>query len=395
MSRVRRDIEAMADLLLGPATGPQPDQVTVLIDGNLPSRGDSWRAAAAEIIAGQGTGTCLQARFGELDAVQIGREVSGAPRAAGDSLSSYFESAPPGHRWVISTGGAVDGGSLAGVDEVALVTGVDEAAIVAGYALLKQLLIDCPGPTPAISLILAGTASMDAGDRLVRTARARLGVEPTVLGCLPQVDGTHRRWQRMTLPEGGMGAVVSMVVAAAGSRLTATGERPSAEDVPAPVEQPAPSPVGHGDPVGTPVAASAPKEPLVQQPGSGVRPLPEGLVALGVVCPWAPDVVFATDPQGSLHAVAPAALLADLVAALAWAAQHAAMLSGGASSIGAVEGHVLVGDVHAAAVLRDGPWPVHLVIQGPQGPVVLPAQARSLLAGPSAGTVPGWSSNKG
>jgi len=396
MSRVRRDIEAMADLLLGPAPAPQPDRVTVLIEGNLPSRGDQWRAAAADLVAGRGSGTYMQARFGELDAVQLGGE------ALGDTLSALFESAPPGHRWVVSTGSDVDGAILAGVDEVTLVTGVDEAAIVAAYALLKQLLIDLPGRTPAVSLVLAGTNSMAAGDRFVQTARARLGVEPTILGCLPQADGVHRRWTRMAMPDGDIGGVVSMLVAVAGSRSTATGQRPASQDVlsgvgSTPNVSSSPFdgvPTACDDPMSTPVAASAPSEPATPDApaavGGEARPLPSGLHALGVVCPWATGVVFATDAQGALHAVAPASLLADLVAAIGWATQHASMLPGS----GVVQGHILVGDVHWAAVLRDGPWLVHVVIEGPQGPVVLPAQGPSLSAGPSAGTVPGWSPTK-
>ena len=395
MSRVRRDIEAMADLLLGSAPVPQPDRVTVLLDGNLPSRGDGWRAAAADLVAGRGTGTYMQARFGELQAVQLGGQ------ASGNTLSSLFESAPPGHRWVVSAGSDVQGSTLAGVDEVTLITGVDEAAIVAAYTLLKQLLIDRPGRMPRVSLVLAGTNTMAAGDRFVQTARARLGVEPTVLGCLPQADGAHRRWTPMAMPDGGIGAVVSMLVAAAGSRSTATGERPTVEDSPSSV-QPRGTVSSHSDDPpracedlgSTPVAASAPSDPIAPEAtaavGEGPRPLPQGLQALAVVCPWATGVVFATDGQGMLHAVAPASLLADLVAAIGWAAQHASMLPGN----GVVQGHILVGDVHWAAVLRDGPWPVHVVIEGPQGPLVLPAQGRSLSAGPSAGTVPGWPPTK-
>ena len=105
-----------------------------------------------------------------------------------------------------------------------------------------------------------------------------------------------------------------------------------------------------------------------------------------VHCPVAPGAVFATDPQGNLHAIASAPLLADLVAALGWAAQHAAMLPGQ----GAVQGHVLVGDVASAAALQGAPWAIHLVINGPVGPLVLPARTAPLSQGPSSGRVPGW-----
>jgi hypothetical protein len=400
MSRVRRDIEAMADLLLGASPEQRPDRVTALIDGNLPSRGDAWRSAAAELIAGQHSGTYILSRFGELDAASVG---ASAQQVVGSTLSAMFETASPGHHWIISTGHDVDGATLAGVDEITLVTGVDEAAIVAAYALLKQLLVECPGRLPNVSLVLAGTSSMAAGDRFVRTARARLGVEPTVLGCLPQADGVHRQWQRMSMPEGGVPALLSMLVAAAGSRSTATGERPEPIDAATqPNDANTSSPAGCELHAATPVAASAPQPPPLDQPPplhpqpghahnvAPSRPLPDGFAPLAVVCPWAPKVVFATHINGTVHAVAPASLLADLVAAIGWAAEHAAMLPGN----GPVQGHVLVGDVHAAAVLRAGPWPVHLVIEGPQGPVVLPAQDQSLSQGPSAGTVPGWSPNQ-
>ncbi|MCH2136903.1 MAG: hypothetical protein MK101_10030, partial [Phycisphaerales bacterium] len=129
--------------------------------------------------------------------------------------------------------------------------------------------------------------------------------------------------------------------------------------------------------------------PVQPSPSAAPRPpLPEGFEPLAITCPCAPSVVFATDQSGSLHAVTSAATLADLVAAIGWAQQHAAMLPGDSP----VKGHVLVGDIHSASVLGAGPWPVHLVIDGPQGPQVLPAQTQPLSQGPSGTTVPGWPS---
>lgn len=405
MSRVRRDIEAMADLLLGPSPTPPPDRVSALIEGNLPSRGDGWRAAAAALIAGNNSATLLQSRFGVLDTLHLG----GAPAPAA-TLEALLEGAGPGHRWVVSMGGVIDPAACAGVDEIALVTGVDEAAIVAAYALLKRIISERAGPLPRVSLVLAGTGAFDAGDRFVQTARARLGVEPVVAGCLPEPDTSHHSWQRMELPAGGMEAVLATLIAAAGSRTAAAAAPPvTASAPPAPPAPSAPqvhapaepamtaAETAHAEVSGVRGVPEAPGVPEVSEvpgvPGvsgasgaSGGQPLPAGLTPLGITCPVAGGVVFASDPQGALHVVAPASLLADLVAAIGWAAQHAAMLPGA----GTIQGHVLVGDVHSATVLASGPWPVHLVIDGPQGPVVLPAAGRALSVGPSGSTVPGW-----
>ncbi len=384
MSRVRRDIEAMADLLLGPSPTVQPDRVVALIDGNLPSRGDAWRAAAADLVIGTASGMLLQSRFGELDTLAFN-----APPGPVDDLQGVIESAPPGHAWVVSTGSAVDGRLLTGADEITLLTGVDEAAVVAGYGLLKRLLLERPGPTPVVSLVLAGTDSLEAGDRFVRTARAKLGVEPRVAGCLPTLGRQRHAWRRMPLPEGGMCTVLATLVAAAGSRAAAQVAEPAVGPAPvaaAPMEfvaaappQPAPQ-----TPATAPTQAQAPPAAAMQSPG-GV-PLPAGFTVLAITCPLAPRVVFATDQAGAVHALCPAALLADLVAALGWAAAHGAMLPGP----GQVQGHVLVGDVASAAALQAAPWPVHLVVDTPQGPKVLPAHTPPLSNGPAASTVPGW-----
>lgn len=409
MSRVRQDIEAMADLLLGPAADNRPDYVIALIDGNLPSRGDGWRAAAADLLAADSPTTFLQSRFGELDLLSLH-----TPSPDGDDLKSILERVPGGHRWVISTGSSIDGRMLTGVDEIALLTGVDEAAVVAGYGLLKRLLLERPGPTPAVSLILAGTDVLSSGDRFVQTARAKLGVEPIVRGCLPHPGGSSHAWHRVSLPEGGMCTVLATLVAAAPSRSTATGMLPlrtpdsGPEGAPEPdavcpqtsaVAFAPPPPQAMGStaqaPPSTaeyaaepaPVDAHVPPSVALQDVPVGV-PLPSGLTMLGVTCPDAPRVAFATDASGELHAVATAALLADLVAALSWSNRHSAMLPGQ----GVVQGHVLVGDVTSAAAMQGAPWPVHLVITGPQGPQVLPASNQPLSGGPSSGSVPGWPS---
>lgn len=414
MSRVRQDIEAMADLLLGPAADNRPDHVVALIDGNLPSRGDGWRAAAAGLLAAGSPTTFLQSRFGELDLLSLH-----TPSPDGADLKSVIERVPGGHRWVISTGSSIDGRMLTGVDEIALLTGVDEAAVVAGYGLLKRLLLERPGPTPAVSLILAGTDALASGDRFVRTARAKLGVEPVVRGCLPHPEGSSHAWHRVSLPEGGMCTVLATLVAAAPSRSTATGMLPlrapdSGQNIgpetgpetgsdcsraPSMASAPPPpramgSPEQAVSPSGAehaaepaPVDAHVPPSVALQDVSAGV-PLPSGLTMLGVTCPDAPRVAFATDAAGALHAVATAALLADLVAALSWAHRHSAMLPGQ----GVVQGHVLVGDVASAAAMQAAPWPVHLVINGPQGPQVLPASNQPLSGGPSSGSVPGWPS---
>ncbi len=383
MSRVRRDIEAMADLLLGAAPAPQRDHVVAMIDGNLPSRGDGWRAAAAQALAGGKPTTFMQSRFGELDLLTLH-----AQQAQGATFASMVEHAAAGHQWIVSTGSTVDGRMLTGVDEITLLTGVDEAAVVAGYSLLKRLLMERPGALPRVSLILAGTAATDAGHRFVRTARAKLGVEPAIIGCLPEPDSGHHAWHRVALPEGGMCTVLASLVAAANARAAAVNHPPEAAPV---VEAPAPPAVNPADVAVEPVAPSEPVMPAAPVPPpvsvKQTPPLPPGLTPLGVTCPDAPGAVFATDEQGLLHVVATAALMADLVAAVSWAARHSAMLPG----TGAVFGHILVGDVAAAAALHGGPWPVHLVIDGPQGPVVLPSQDAALSRSPSSSTVPGWS----
>jgi len=395
----------MADLLLGPAADNRPDHVIALIDGNLPSRGDGWRAAAAGLLAADSPTTFLQSRFGELDLLSLH-----TPSPDGVDLKSIIERVPGGHRWVISTGSSIDGRMLTGVDEIALLTGVDEAAVVAGYGLLKRLLLERPGLTPAVSLILAGTDALSSGDRFVQTARAKLGVEPVVRGCLPHPEGLSHAWHRVSLPEGGMCTVLATLVAAAPSRTTATGMLPLRTPDSGPEEAPeagsassetfappppqamgsttqAPPSAAEHAPEPAPVDAHVPPSVALQDVSGGV-PLPSGLTMLGVTCPDAPRVAFATDASGALHAVATAALLADLVAALSWSNRHSAMLPGQ----GVVQGHVLVGDVSSAAAMQGAPWPVHLVIDSPQGPQVLPASNQPLSGGPSSGSVSGWPS---
>ena len=361
MNRTRREIEALADLFVGPASTELPgDRIAVLLEGHLPVRGALWRVAAAEMMAASKPATLLDVDDRQVHATSFGGEPCDA-----STLEHLVARPPAGHLWIVAGSEVVtDPRAIEVADDLVLVTGADQAAVVGAYRLAKQVIASAPAGI-GVGLIIAGSPHAQAEDvwnRLADTLRTHLSVEPRLIGVLPKLDVSEPPTQT-TVPMPSEGA--AMLVDALHARPS---ERPANKSEP--TMEAASPPVTR-----VPPSRDTPRTPADPHP-PGICDLPSGLTACGIELPLPPEVQLAVDSTGSVHLVAGEAAAASLESARHWAERHLPLLVAAEPSIQRdrpIVCDVLVEDYHRAAELARGPWQVHLVHEGGMLPVPRPS----------------------
>jgi len=387
MTRSRREIEALADILLGevPDGGEHAkvvtDRVVLLVEAHLPVRGVLWRLAAATLIASDEPSTLLELDDRQVHATRLDANVDESPAT---TLEHVIGQAEAGHTWLVAASGPSPWtGECRSVDEVVLLTGADQAAVVGAYRAAKQIISEVGKPDLKLGVVIAGSPQSIAEDvwgRLSETIETHLGVQPTLIGTLPQLDvaGPHGR---ITVPLQGarLGILIDSIRARAssadqgGKRAPATPPRPSLllqspQQVsvdPAPSVDP-PEPTVPSGPAGD--AAQLQPSDGGKTSCSGTRrgsgPLPSGLSLLIVDAPTPPGVRLAIDSAGALHILAQECDAASLESARRWASNHLGLLAAASPPLDASQAivcDVLVSNIHRAASLAGGPWQVHFV----------------------------------
>jgi len=360
MNRTRREIEALADLFVGPASTELPgDRIAILLEGHLPVRGALWRVAAAELMAASKPATLLDVDDRQVHATSFGGEPCDA-----STLEHLVARPAAGHLWIVAGSEVVtDPQAIDVADELVLVTGADQAAVVGAYRLAKQVIASAPAGI-GVGLIIAGSPHAQAEDvwnRLADTLRTHLSVEPRLIGVLPKLDVSEPP-THTTVPMPSEGA--AMLVDALHARPS---ERPA--NTTGPTAEAAPPPVTRVPPIPATPTSVEPRPP-------GNYALPDGLTACGIELPLPPEVQLAVDATGSVHLVAGEAAVASLESARHWAERHLPLLVAAEPNIQRdrpIVCDVLVEDYHRAAELAWGPWQVHLVHEGGMLPVPRPS----------------------
>ena len=361
MNRTRREIEALADLFVGPASTELPgDRIAILLEGHLPVRGALWRVAAAELMAASKPATLLDVDDRQVHATSFG----GGPCDA-TTLEHLVARPTAGHLWIVAGSEVVtDPQAIEVADELVLVTGADQAAVVGAYRLAKQVIETAPAGI-GVGLIIAGSPHAQAEDvwnRLADTLKTHLSVEPRLIGVLPKLDVSEPP-TRTTVPMPSEGAAMLLDALHARPSERSTNTTEPITEVPSP-------PVTRVPPTrATPSNAVAPLAP-------DKHALPDGLTACGIELPLPPEVQLAVDATGSVHLVAGEAAAASLESARHWAERHLPLLVAAVPHIQPdrpIVCDVVVEDYHRAAELARGPWQVHLVHESGMLPVPRPS----------------------
>lgn len=362
MNRTRRDIEALADLFVGiPATTvPAPDDTVIrLIEGHLPVRASLWRHPAIPSIVGDEQATVL-----EIDDRQIHITMLGHDTPVATDLEHVIAPPHAGHTWIIAGPVILDAvANWSAYDEVVVLTGADQAATVAAYRQIKAIATSTS--PPAISVIMAGSPdpiAQAAVDRLLATSSAHLGVAPTCRGIISQMDaGEAAKRCSVAMTHDGISDVIASI------RARASASRPASPIPPAPRET-TESHTPYASPVplkGLPAVAACSRPTRTETPSSPDAVIPEGLTAVHIA-ELPQGVTAAVDSAGALHVIAHNDAAA-LEVARCWAVRHRALLAGSIEQMRsevAVQADLIVGDVHRASDLADGPWRVHLRLGG-------------------------------
>ncbi|MDP7028928.1 MAG: hypothetical protein QF733_01750 [Phycisphaerales bacterium] len=378
MNRTRREIEALADIFVGqppPSRDLPADRVVVLLEGHLPVRGALWRLAAASLVANDDPATLLDVDDRHLHATAMGSSIGEVA-----TLEHLVGGVSGGHLWILA-GSEMPTlmSEVSAADELVIVTGANQAAVVGAYRLAKQVLaaaVDGVG----VGVVIAGSPQSTAEEvweRLSETLRRHLGVEPRLVGVLPQLDvaGTSER-TTVPMPSGGARVLFDCIRTRGGeappvTRVAAATADPSAREAPRPepalAEPPAAQPPSEDAFPGRFAAGPAADDRPVGLPRDLPRDLPRGLQRVAVETPLPASIQVAYDASGCPHLVTGEAGLAVLEAARRWAVSHRPLLAAAVSGIDAgaeVICDLLVTDYHRAASLAGGPWRVHLVHEG-------------------------------
>ena len=305
------DRAGRADRKAGPA------RVEALLIGNLPVRASLWvRQYAARLATSCG---------GAVGAIRLGRD--GATTERHGRADSGFA------WWVVRVDevdqpallracGQADGSS--GVDRITVLTGADDASVIACYRLLKSVAADLDrrlgeGEGPELAVSIAGSdeaRSAEAVRRLRDASQRFLGRDLIKGPSVPRAGVTDAepigRWQDAT----GVADLLATIRKGAKPTPPPTPQRrphvprvrPAKPVLDEPTEAPRPKPVSK------PLPAFDGPEPVLELPPiepksafRGVAPpvseLIEGLTPVDLACPCSPEVGFATDAGGGLHAI--------------------------------------------------------------------------------------------
>ena len=331
MNRSRQEIEALADIFLGPepsgADARSGDSVVCLLEGHLPVRNDVWRTAAARLIAANEPATLLETNDHETIITPLhGHEVS-APR----HVEELIACPAAGHTWLV-TGSSPTPTSGVAMDRWVLLTGADQAAMVAAYRLVKGV---CQGmaATPSFEVIIAGSPRAVAEEvfgRLQHSLQVHLSMASELIGVIPTAPPVDSA-PTFKLPamDGGMSALIETLHAR-------TIARPA-----------------------LPVTES-PQIKAPSVPSGHERPRHLDVIDVGVPLP--DGIELAVDAARRLHVIAQECAAASLISTQHWAQAHLVLMAETHSvdSGEVVQGILLVEDIHRSVALASGPWTVYL-----------------------------------
>lgn len=318
----------------GSRVGPMPAERTkieALLLGHLPVRASIWvRQYASRVAAGGEQGVGL---------VRLGRDGANVERhAAGHDAEGRVS-------WWIVRVDEVDQPALMNacgdtdhvrgcdgspaVDRITVLTGADDAAVIACYRLLKSVAADLDrrlgdgeGPELAVSIAGADDARAEQALNRLREATQRFLGRDLVRGpSVPRAGRTDAttigRWEGTT----GVQELIETIRGGAAPTKTATkgaANAPSASRSEAPTTNAPPlpepkMPAASRTPEPAPEPTPGPAADSMQQPRTTTRSEPvsvpniasliEGLVPIDLGCAKAPEVVFARDGAGGLHAI--------------------------------------------------------------------------------------------
>lgn len=371
--------EAAPEYLESPST-ESPIRVEALVLGHLPVFGSVWVTPYAKHVAEQTCRPVLLLRIKDSEASldlitprtstsrAHSRVGSVAPREGKDLVSSLRNALPEAGTLLIRVDelSEIDLLSLPTVRAVTILTGSDNPAVIATYHLLKSLRAkldpeDDRGIPKMLRVAIMGADDekalgveqklRSASDTFLSHAVDEFARVPRVGAC-----STTAIYRGPACPIGGVLAEVLP------PRSTEAAPEPDPEKIaPVGVQEAKPAPEAS-----RPAVAIAPD-------GAPSRLVP-GLIALDVTSPVAPNVEFAIDSEGALHALAmigstrndPAA---DLLAAASWASSHAGILARLCPGLATTAGergatlHVLSEDPAVLRPLLDTGLRAHLVVR--------------------------------
>lgn len=372
-------------------TQTESTPVEALIVGHLPVLGTAWVGAYASHRAGQIGRAVGLVRLSEEGAIIDLVGAPGMARPAKVAAESFDDAVRAAGRhaglWIIAPEGQDEEAvaASAGVSRVTVLTGADDPAVLACYGVMKRVAEH--GATRLHVAIMGADAARaaDAQARLGQTARSSLGLT------LPKVDVVARIGAASVSPVySGRGPEVEAIaglLAGAGARQGGY-ER---EGSPLRFER---GP-GRGDPEvvvmaehrsqrqrgsgGTPVTSGPASRtggaPVQLGPPRGAESsLPEGLEALGSLCPAAPGIEVCRDREGRVHLVArlgrgtqarPGGPAGELLTAAAWCAMNAGLLGRAFPGLDGGEPtlHVLTVSAPEVRGLLDTAIRLHLVVE--------------------------------
>lgn len=337
------------------------------------------------------------------------------------------------HRWIIRIDNAADrtsasemARSIHASDRVTVLTGADEAAVVGCYRVIKTL--EAGESTPTVHVAVMGTEgdrADEAAAKLSRAAEKFLGTRVTSEACSARLTPGSAVNVYRGRPNLNHAELIDLLRsgpkfdAAATDEIApqiASGDQIIDALLNAPFEEPlfsepvVPDPVRfvarseqHKAPalppqfvadieasVASPSAApvTPPSSPAPTLPEPGRRPLAHppkpstkhhslarhlgSLEAIATVCPYAPDVELAIDPEGKLHLIAaakndPGATLTSLTTVRAWAEAHAALIAMAHPRMTATSAicHLLTDSPKSVRRLGDSDLRLHLLTAPP------------------------------
>ncbi|MBA4119597.1 MAG: hypothetical protein C0513_02710 [Isosphaera sp.] len=358
--------------------------VELLIAGNLPTLAAAWvsqYARSAAALAGEPVALV------RLTGATLRVEIHGEPATLASQATerAALRAAALCCRRVIVHGeadtalAAACGDGEHQPDEVSVLFGCDEAGVVSAYRAVKRLAAAwsrAGGAGPSQSGAGAGEAELPArprgvtlvpiGSAAAKAAQASRRIEDAARSFLTATVRCTAPIERVTAgaparPLLDSAATLSLIDVLAALRQAAPGtsaQRPGEPDAPEPAPpEPAPQARSVVTRAGAPLLDAVPatrSDPARSAPAhAATRPTHQPmkhthataplssslselidadgpLVLLRARCPHAPGVELALDAMGTLHALRDDTAhdaVADLVAALGWAAEHAAVLS--------------------------------------------------------------------
>lgn len=343
----RAPVEPKTQVELKPIGENHRPVVSLLVLGNLPVFAGAWasqyardrqkasgRPLALLTIGDEAARLELYGAIGDVSpASDLSRALKGVARAGADLVVRLPEA---------------EAGWIAGESRVAsmtILTGADDPAIVGAYRSFKAIVQDLPGEgmTPAMRVAVAGCdepLAGEAGTKLAQAAERFLGLTVNREPPVRQIDagastelyhGLPPAWADVPdllahFVEQERGAGEVQVRAGSGDEFQPRRSGPPVGFMAEGVEPPAMRVVEKDD--AGPVASRAYRD------DAGRKPLPAGLTAVDVACPYARGVGMAVDDKGVLHAVAWAGdsesasgAVRDLVVASSWLRDHVELIA--------------------------------------------------------------------